>query len=79
MTVAAKKHLEQRHSVRLRIGTPVTIPWVSKKGVTFELSDGGEKIGEIRVTGAHVHVRRSQKQKWKQFTFSEVLRRLAPE
>ncbi len=70
------KTIEQRHSVTLRIGTPVTIPWVSKKGVTFQLSDGGEKLAEFRVTGSLFHVRRAGKQKWSHFTFKDLLNRL---
>jgi hypothetical protein len=70
------KTIEQRYSVTLRIGTPVRIPWVSKKGVSFELADGTDKLAELRVTGAHFHVRRAGKQKWVQFTFKELLDRL---
>jgi hypothetical protein len=72
----AHRTLEQRHSVRLRIGTPVTIPWMSKKGVTLELADEGEKIAEINVTGAHIYVRRASKKTWASFTFREFLDRL---
>ena len=71
-----KRRLEQRHSVTLRIGTPVTIPWVSKKGVKLELADEGVKIAEIRITGALIHVRRASKKNWVQFTFNEFLDRL---
>jgi hypothetical protein len=72
----ARKKIEQRFSATLRIRTPVTIPWVSKKGVTFELADAGEKMGEIRVTGASIHVRRAGKQKWAAFKFADFLNRL---
>lgn len=72
----ARRKYVQRHSVTLRIGTPVTIPWVSKKGVTFELADEGEKIAEIRVTGALIHIRRAGKKAWVQFTFKDFLARL---
>jgi hypothetical protein len=71
-----KKTVEQRHSVTLRIGTPVTIPWVSKKGVKLELADDQEKIAEIRVTGALIHVRRAANKNWTRFTFKEFLDRL---
>jgi hypothetical protein len=71
-----RKTVEQRHSVTLRIGTPVTIPWVSKNGVKFELADDREKIAEIRVTGALIHVRRAGKKNWARFTFKEFLDRL---
>lgn len=71
-----KRRLEQRHSATLRIGTPVTIPWVSKKGVTLELAEEGEKTARIRVTGAHIHVRRAGKKNWIHFTFKEFLDRL---
>jgi hypothetical protein len=74
----ASKTIEQRYSATLRIRTPVTIPWVSKKGVTIELADAGEKMGEIRVTGASVHVRRAGKQKWRAFKFNDFLKRLVP-
>lgn len=70
------RKLEQRYSVTLRIGTPVPIPWVSKKGVTLELADEGEKIARIRVTGAHIFIRRASKKNWAQFTFKEFLDRL---
>src|SRR5579862_1022244 len=45
----ARRTLEQRHSVTMKVGTPMTIPWVSKKGVTFVLESDGEKIGELRI------------------------------
>lgn len=72
----ARPTLEQRHSVTLRIGTPVAIPWVSKKGVTFDLADEGQKIATIRVTGALIHVRRAGKKNWARFTFRDFLDRL---
>jgi hypothetical protein len=72
----AQRTLEQRHSVRLKIGTPVTIPWMSKRGVTFELADEGDKVAEIKVTGAHIFVRRATKKQWTSFTFNEFLDRL---
>jgi SH3-like domain-containing protein len=72
----AKRTLEQRHSVTLRIGTPVTIPWVSKKGVTLELADDKEKVAEIRITGALIHIRRAGKKNWVQFTFKDFLNKL---
>ncbi|MFZ1007037.1 MAG: hypothetical protein WAN65_09380 [Candidatus Sulfotelmatobacter sp.] len=71
-----KRTLEPRHSVTLRIDTPVTIPWVSKKGVWFELADNQDKIAEVRVTGALVHVRRAGKKNWVPFTFKSFLDRL---
>jgi len=74
--MARKKTVEQRHFVTLRIGTPVTIPWVSKKGLKLELADDGEKIAEVRVTGSLIHVRRAGKINWKQFTFKQFLDRL---
>jgi hypothetical protein len=72
----ARRTLEQRHSVTMKVGTPMTIPWVSKKGVTFVLESDGEKIGELRITGAQVHVRRSPKQNWVVFSFSKFLDQL---
>ncbi len=71
-----RKGIEQRHSVTLRIGTPVTIPWVSKKGVTFNSADEGQKIAAVRVTGAQIHVRCAGKKNWHHFTFREFLSRL---
>ncbi|HEV3023070.1 MAG TPA: hypothetical protein VGX76_11400 [Pirellulales bacterium] len=65
-----------RHSVTLRIQTPVLIPWMSKKGATLELCDNDVAIAEIKVTGAHVYVRRAGKKKWNWFTFQDSLARL---
>lgn len=72
----SKHKFEQRFSVALKIGTPVRIPWMSKKGVKLELADGDEGIAEIRITGAQIHIRRAAKKKWISFTFTEFLDRL---
>ncbi len=71
-----KKTVKQKHSVTLRIGTPVVIPWVSKKGVTFVLRADGKKLGAIRVTGSQVHVRRAGKVNWRTLSFQQCLDRL---
>jgi hypothetical protein len=72
----AKKTLEQKHSVTLRIGTPVTIPWMAQKGVTLDLHADETKLGAIRVTGSHVYVRLAGKVNWKCLTFQQCLDRL---
>ncbi len=74
--MARRRTVEQRYSVTMRIGTPVMIPWVSKKGVTFDLADGEEKIATVRVTGSLIHVRRVGKKSWSRFKFREFLDRL---
>lgn len=69
----AKHTIEQRHSITMTIGTPVVIPWVSKKGVSFDLADEGEKVATVRVTGALIHVRRADKKKWVKFSIKKFL------
>jgi hypothetical protein len=66
----------QRNSVKMRVRTPVEIPWNSKKGTQFVFRHDGQIVGEMLITGSHVSVRSRSKQTWREFGFREFIDRL---
>jgi hypothetical protein len=67
----------ERHSVKVKVLTPVQIPWNSKKGVTLELRKANQLIGWVQITGAAISVRRESKQTWRVYSFEQFMNRLA--
>jgi hypothetical protein len=66
----------QRNSVKMRVRTPVEIPWNSKQGTQFVFRRDGEIVGEMLITGAHVSVRSKHKQIWREYEFQAFIDRL---
>lgn len=66
----------KRNSVKMRVRTPVEIPWNAKRGTQFAFFHDDERIGEMHITGAHVYVRRKNKQNWTRYTFRDFVNAL---
>jgi hypothetical protein len=67
---------KQRNSVKMRVRTPVEIPWNSKKGTQFVFRRDGQIVGEMLITGSHVFVRSKNKQTWREYEFDKFIDRL---
>jgi hypothetical protein len=66
----------QRNNVKMRIRTPVEIPWNSKKGTQFIFRRDDQIVGEMLITGSHVYVRSKNKQTWRENGFHNFIDRL---
>jgi hypothetical protein len=71
--MAKKRAAKQvRARVRMTVGTPMQIPSGAKEGVQFTLGVDGEKLGDLKVTGAHVQCRRKNG-RWQTYNFGEIV------
>ncbi len=58
--------------------TPARVPLFAKKGVVFNLLYTDKKVGQLKITGAGLHVRRAGKGfRWHSFySFEKFLKKL---
>jgi hypothetical protein len=75
--VVKQSKMVHRSSVKMRVRTPVEIPWNSKKGTQFILRWDGEIIGEVLITGAHISVRGKNKHLWREYDFQTFIKKLS--
>jgi hypothetical protein len=67
-----------RWGIEFTSETPVKIPINAKKGVVFDLMYRKETVGQLKFTGAGIHVRRAGKgRRWRSFySFEKFLSNL---